>query len=551
MSERIKSAFQEAAERLVAARKPITMSDGKFPISDQHSAQSAWDLRNNSTTHGAADVVTHIRKAVAELGLTMPKDANARQQAADSVYMLRPHGFSYPTGMPDCSVCGQGPNTGAHVNPSKSPGMSAAANNWGVMVRQDAEDRNGPMPSPRRTHVYTSGQVGWISNLRCAACRQPMSASAHTPGMPVGPLPGTLGAGVDVTQPGHQRAAVDDPNGIGTDPSAGNIVMVKHKFEALDGQSSIGDDYKMCRHCGFPQDDVVHELDADGKAQEPQVIVKQMASYRVTDRPNEEVMRTAVGTRQQAFVTQLGGKVILSAPAEVFSDPAGLPREIAAEWEKQSASNPHFMWLKGAYVEANRPNRNMAMWSSDDLEFGTPSVAHGPINMLHQERHIVGTLAAASLVVPERQSADDGGVNTIHALGAIWRYLFPVESRQIAQASAENKLWYSMESISREVACQAPGCSHVQSYRDYMLAKETRCQHVKDGAPRRFVDPVFDGAGIIIPPVRPGWPGANATIMRQAAMLAEGQQDSLSGLTEEEAVSMVSQIIRYATKDAA
>ena len=71
-------------------------------------------------------------------------------------------------------------------------------------------------------------------------------------------------------------------------------------------------------------------------------------------------------------------------------------------------------------------------------------------------------------------------------------------------------------------------------------------QGSKAGAPRRFVDPSLMGAGIIIPPIRPGWAGANASVLRQAAMLAEGHEDSLTGLTDEEAVNMVSQIINYA-----
>lgn len=550
--DRVKASFDAAVERVLAARQPIRMSDGKYPILTQQDVQDAWDLRNHSTTHSEAEVVAHIRKAVATLGLTMPKNKDDdRQTAADSVYLLRPHGFVYPAGMPPCSVCNEGPNSGPHVNPAKAQGMTPLANNWGTMVRQDAQDRAGGMPSIRRTHVYTTGQGGGLmSNVRCAACRQPLSASAHTPGMPVGPMGGTLGVGIDVLQP--QRAASGDPNAIQNDPSAGSIVMVKHKFEAMDGMSSVGDDYKLCRLCGFPEDDVVHGLDADGQAQEPKTVVKQLAWYTEPREPGatQGVMPTDVG---RAFVTQLGGKVILTAPAHVLTDPATLPREIASAWEEQAAANPHFMWLQGRYVEADKPNRNKAVWNSDDLEFGNPSIAHGPINMLHVEHNIVGTVAAAALVIPERQAAAAGEVNTIHALGAIWKYLHHVQpaARQIAKASEENKLWYSMECVSREVACQAPGCSHTQSYRDYMLAKHTRCDHVKQGAPRRFVDPTFDGAGIIIPPIMPGWSGASASVMRQAAMLAEGHEDSFGELSEEEAIGMVAQIIAYSGRTAA
>ena len=508
------------------------------PGASKRADKMPWTGKTSDRVKAAFDAAVH------SLGL--------RQGAAESVYMLRPHGFVYPPGMPPCSICGEGANAGPHINPSKSGIGTPFGDNWGRMMRTEAAAQ--PMRSPRKTHTYTSGGVGMVSGLPCAACKQPMSASAHTPGMPVGATD-HLGVGVSVSQPFHQRAAQGEPGysgnaGAGTldDPSAGNIVMVRHKFEVMDGQSTVGEDYKMCRLCGFPQDDAIHELDADGQAQLPTVVVKTLPR-NAAEEEAQRTLRTDVdslGTRQLAFVTQLGGKVILSAPAEVFSNPESLPREIAAEWESISSRNPHFMWLKGAYVEANKPNRNQAMWTADDLEFGTPSVSHGPINMLHVERHIIGTLPAAQLVQPTREAAAEGETNTIHALGAIWKYLFPQEARQIATASADKKLWYSMECVSREVACQAPGCTHTQSYRDYMLAKHERCPHIKDGAPRRFVDPIFDGAGIIIPPVRPGWANANASIMRQAAMLAERQESALVGLSEEEAVSMVAQIIEYA-----
>ena len=257
---------------------------------------------------------------------------------------------------------------------------------------------------------------------------------------------------------------------------------------------------------------------------------------------------TPVGT--PAFVTALNGKTILTGPANVFGQPdQSMPRELAAAWETASAQNPHFQWIEGRFVEADRPNRNKAAWSSQDLEMGEPTVAHGPLNWLHDERHIIGTIAAAKLViVADRQAAgiaDDIPNTHIRALAPVWSYIYPAEARQIARASDERKLWYSMECVSREVACLQPGCTHSQSYGDYMLAPHTRCDHVKQGGNRRFTDPSFLGGAVIIPPVRPGWGGANATVMRQAAMMAERQEASLTGLTEEEAVSMVAQIITY------
>jgi hypothetical protein len=471
-----------------------------------------------------------------------------REIAADSAmaYSLRPHGFVFPANMPPCSICNQGANGGSHVNPPRTTATPLNNVAWGIVRREGAADQL-TMRTPRQTHVYTTGYAGWLANIPCQACRQKMGASCHTPGMPCGPM-GTDTAGI-VARPQLAAEGAD----LGTDPSAGHIVMVTHKFEALEGQTSIGDDYKMCAKCGFAEDDEVHKVDdesAEDKGIVPKAVVKQLAWAEPHDPPRQAANEGSQLEVQRAFVHQFGGKLIFSAPANVFSEPSvDMPRELAAQWETASAANPHFMWLEGRYVEADRPNRNMAAWNGDDLEMGEPTIAHGPLNMLHAERHIVGTIAAAALVVPDRQiAANANEPNHIRALSAVWRYLFQAEARQIARASDDRKLWYSMECVSREVACLAEGCTHTQSYVDYMKQPYTRCSHVKQGGPRRFADPHFLGGAIIIPPIRPGWAGANATVMRQAAMLAERQQASFegSGLTTSEAEHMVAQIIAFA-----
>jgi 2'-5' RNA ligase len=55
-----------------AAAETIKMSDGKYPISDQKSANSAWKLRSHSDTHSEESVIEHIRRACKKLGLTFP-----------------------------------------------------------------------------------------------------------------------------------------------------------------------------------------------------------------------------------------------------------------------------------------------------------------------------------------------------------------------------------------------------------------------------------------------------------------------------------------------
>jgi hypothetical protein len=58
------------------------------------------------------------------------------------------------------------------------------------------------------------------------------------------------------------------------------------------------------------------------------------------------------------------------------------------------------------------------------------------------------------------------------------------------------------------------------------------------------VDPIFGGAGIIVPPVRPGWANAQVqVIMPEATGLAERQAAAFGGMTTTEAETLVAQIL--------
>lgn len=183
------------------------------------------------------------------------------------------------------------------------------------------------------------------------------------------------------------------------------------------------------------------------------------------------------------------------------------------------------MRLRGRLV-GEGVNRNKAAWNGNDLQFGLPSVASGPLNWLHEDRHIIGTLTDARL----REQA--GQVEKhIEADSVIWSYLFPRESALVERAAEDSKLYYSMECVSREVECAgATGCGAKMSYLDSLHRTEKACQHVRERASvRRFVDPIFQGAAVILPPKAPGWANANIAIMREAervmpeaAALADG-----------------------------
>lgn len=208
-----------------------------------------------------------------------------------------------------------------------------------------------------------------------------------------------------------------------------------------------------------------------------------------------------------------------------------------------------FVKLSGRFVEAEKANRNGAMWSTGDLEFGVKTVAGGPLNWLHEERKIVGAITGARMVT--REAAADGVGAHIVADATMWRWLYPEETRVVERASDERKLWYSMECISPEVECAGQGgCGAKVPYLDALRRTEAACAHMRErSAMRRFVNPIFQGGAIIVPPVTPGWASADLAVQRQAASYLETDETSaalISGLAEADAVAMVQQVLEYA-----
>lgn len=110
----------------------------------------------------------------------------------------------------------------------------------------------------------------------------------------------------------------------------------------------------------------------------------------------------------------------------------------------------------------------------------------------------------------------------------------------------DRQLWYSMECISRKIECVGEnGCGKVVDYRERSSANA--CSHLRErSAHRRLVDPIFQGAAIIVPPVKPGWGDADLTVSRQAAALVEKDQMNLPNLTTAQAEVMVAQVLAYA-----
>jgi hypothetical protein len=258
----------------------------------------------------------------------------------------------------------------------------------------------------------------------------------------------------------------------------------------------------------------------------------------------------------RAFVTDHAGKTLITAPASALAamgEAAGV-REPTVE---DITSEP-MLWMSGKFVGAEVPNRNGALWTSGDLEMSASTVVNGPLNWLHEGRHIIGAIGSAEYVSGKPGTLSGGEAAAavqphIAAKAGIWRWLYPDEAYVVQQASDAKSLWYSMECISSEVACAGPnGCGNSTSYAQYMAG--AACEHVKERASvRHFKNPVFLGGAVIVPPTRPGWAEAEASVLAkqtvgklaEAAFEQAGEPDITASCWEQ----MMAQIVQYAEGD--
>lgn len=264
---------------------------------------------------------------------------------------------------------------------------------------------------------------------------------------------------------------------------------------------------------------------------------------RTDVRPTTDVVVPARVDQPPLIVTEGNGRITLSAPVTEL-----LAAEAAGGIGKAMAERL-YVKLRGRFVEAEKANGNGAYWSAADLEVGLPTVAYGPLNWLHDEKKVVGVLSDARFVAREAAAVQGVGPH-ITADATMWRWLYPQETRIVERAAGEKKLWYSMECISPEVECAGThGCGTRMPYLDALQREGAACQHIKNReAVRRFVDPIFQGGAIIVPPVTPGWASADLTVVREAAAALESMSWLSKGLEDSEAQAMVEQVLEWARR---
>ncbi len=187
--------------------------------------------------------------------------------------------------------------------------------------------------------------------------------------------------------------------------------------------------------------------------------------------------------------------------------------------------NPAFRWIVAKYVEGGNPNRNNHMWSPEDLASSVESIRHTPMNMLHKSHHVVGSFTAAKYMDRPHTAtlAQEGDFNPyVEVVGPFWRYYFPNELYTVESAFEEGRLFVSMECVSETARWHRASDGATEDFPYMGPTHQSYGEWQAEGNVLQFVNPHFLGGGLIVPPVAPGWGGAE---VREMAHYVEKNQE--------------------------
>ncbi len=143
--------------------------------------------------------------------------------------------------------------------------------------------------------------------------------------------------------------------------------------------------------------------------------------------------------------------------------------------------------------------------------------------MLHQNKYVVGSYVGAELIIPEGTTETAAAKPAfVEALAAFWKTDFPDEFQLVSKAHKEGTLFTSMECVPETLTCS--NCNQTSPFKGRQ--HESYCDHLRASpiAPKVLNQPHFSAGAIIIPPVRPGWSGADVTEMAELVLEQEKEK---------------------------
>jgi len=229
----------------------------------------------------------------------------------------------------------------------------------------------------------------------------------------------------------------------------------------------------------------------------------------------------------ETLTLERNGRVFFTNAARLVRSEDDVPEDMAADWADHEG-NPFIKWIAGSFIESDRPNNNNQFWTAGDLAMAEYSIKGAPLNMVHKVRQPVGFFQDTKRLPVTDEAKKAPGPLKIDALAGMWTPIFPFEAALVDAADDKGLLYYSMECRGTHLICAGDqGCGEKFDY----LNKSTHCEHLLERSSiRHIVNPTFRGGALIVPPVRPGWSGANASVFKEsvvqeAARFAEQTED--------------------------
>lgn len=200
-----------------------------------------------------------------------------------------------------------------------------------------------------------------------------------------------------------------------------------------------------------------------------------------------------------------GDRIYMVCPVSPLTPGQSELQEFAfAEQLKSAAPNENILWLRGQYVEADRPNRNNQMWTADELAIKALTPNFMPVTVMHDPRTAVGLIADTRLLLPEKDSV---ARSRIDSTLAVWAHRFPEIAEECQVNYEAGTLMQSMEAISPYYSCA--DCGKVFQKLPEQAERANWCAHLKgDGsqvlrgeegsaAARILGNVTFTGTGLI------------------------------------------------------
>lgn len=201
-------------------------------------------------------------------------------------------------------------------------------------------------------------------------------------------------------------------------------------------------------------------------------------------------------TLTKKTVFERGDKLYIVSPVAPFTpDAAGIEEFAFAKELLAQAPNQAIKWLKGEYVEADRPNRNGQIWQEGEVAIKSVTAQFMPVTVMHDRRTAVGLIADTRLLLPDKDGVPRAKVdNTL----AIWEHRFPEIAEEIDHNYQAGTLMQSMECHSPAYECAE--CGQLFHKLPEGAERENWCAHLEEGAghgARILKGVVFTGTGLI------------------------------------------------------